>query len=611
VRGPERAGKDILMGTVFPDYPRPDRPVDFAIYAGRELLALGLAHYDSDRGGSQEDRGPGDSRDFVREVLDYTRTKRLRTKVILLNDGPGLLLGSMWNDHAQDPRESGLSESELSRCAWSRNESRSNGCAHDRIEEVELATGIPRKRPAEAAGGTTSRTASLNGRVRLDYAGKRPELEILAAPAAEFETLWQPDPGGMSFNRLYYADNLGVLAALLRDRSVAGKVRLVYIDPPFATQSVFQSRQLNHAYADNLTGADFVEFLRARLVFLRELLAEDGSIYLHLDEKMVFEMKLVMDEVFGAKNYRNCITRKKCNPKNYTRRQYGNVADYILFYTKSDAYVWNRPVEPWTTERAAKEYQYAETETGRRFKKVPVHAPGTRRGETGKPWRGKLPPPGKHWQFRPATLDELDAKGEIYWSPTGNPRRIIYLDNSDGVGIQDIWLDLRDAHNQNIRITGYPTEKPPELLRRIIEASSNPGDIVLDCFSGSGTAPAEADNLGRKWIGVDNSSEAICTTLRRFAEGIQPMGDFVNSRPAPSLFDGIEIVRDAQRTAYIHRPIRDFVLFREVGIQPLPELWRRYVGARSGDTSLEQSVSVDSQSVGSGPLEDQGHWTID
>jgi hypothetical protein len=104
IRGPERAGKDILMGTVFPDYPNPGRPVDFAIYKGRKLLALGLAHYDSDRGGSQEDRGPGDSRDFVREALEYTDSKRLRTKLILLNDGPGLLLGSMWNDHAQIER---------------------------------------------------------------------------------------------------------------------------------------------------------------------------------------------------------------------------------------------------------------------------------------------------------------------------------------------------------------------------------------------------------------------------------------------------------------------------------------------------------------------------
>lgn len=187
--------------------------------------------------------------------------------------------------------------------------------------------------------------------------------------------------------------------------------------------------------------------------------------------------------------------------KNYTRKTYGNVADYILFYSKSDCYAWNRPIEQWDDARAAKEYQYVD-EQGRRYKKVPVHAPGVRNGETGKPWRGKLPPPGKHWQYPPATLDEMDARGEIYWSPTGNPRRKIYFENSAGVPLQNIWMDMRDPHNQNIHITGYPTEKPIELLDRIIEASSNPGDLVLDCYAGSGTTLAAASNLGRRWIGV-------------------------------------------------------------------------------------------------------------
>jgi adenine-specific DNA-methyltransferase len=259
-------------------------------------------------------------------------------------------------------------------------------------------------------------------------------------------------------------------------------VRLVYIDPPYATQSVFQSRSQTDAYSDLLVGAHYIEFLRERLILLRELLADDGSIYVHLDDKMAFHVKVIMDEVFGRGNFRNWITRKKCNPKNYTRRAYGNVADYILFYTKSDTYVWNRPFDDWTAERAEKEYTYTEEGTGRRYKKVPIHAPGVRHGETGQPWRGMTPPPGKHWQFQPRTLDEMDARGEIYWSPTGNPRRKIYLDASDGVPVQDIWLDFRDAHNQNIAITGYPTEKNPDLLARLIQASSNPGDLVLDCF---------------------------------------------------------------------------------------------------------------------------------
>ena len=141
-----------------------------------------------------------------------------------------------------------------------------------------------------------------------------------------------------------------------------------------------------------------------------------------------------------------------------------------------------------------------------------------------------LPPPGKHWQYTPERLDKMDARGEIYWSPTGNPRRKVYLDQSPGKPVQDIWLGFRDAHNQNVKITGYPTEKNPELMDRIIQASSNSGDMVLDCFAGSGTMLAAADNLGRQCIGIDNSPQAIATTLKRFAIGAQPMGDFVGKK---------------------------------------------------------------------------------
>ena len=371
--------------------------------------------------------------------------------------------------------------------------------------------------------------------MQLHYEGKRPEREILQTRPAPIQALWYGGAGKddtEASNRLYYGDNLPVLASLLQESAICGKVRLIYIDPPFATNSVFQSRAQGDAYHDLLIGSHYIEFLRERLILLRELLAEDGSIYVHLDENMAFHVKVIMDEIFGRKNFRNWITRKKCNPKNYTRKTFGNIADFILFYTKSDNYVWNRPVEGWTEEHAAKEYEYVEKETGRRYKKVPVHAPGTRNGETGMPWRGKLPPPGKHWQFPPRVLDEMDARGEIYWSPNGNPRRKIYLDASSGVPVQDIWLEFRDAHNQNIEITGYPTEKNPALLARIIEASSNPGDLVLDCFAGSGTTLAVASQLKRRWLGIDNSVEAISTTLRRFAKGLEPMGDFVNKQEA-------------------------------------------------------------------------------
>jgi adenine-specific DNA-methyltransferase len=363
------------------------------------------------------------------------------------------------------------------------------------------------------------------GGFRLEYPGKKTADEILATPAGQYRasSLYSG-----AENRLYHADNLGVLAALVNDESVVGKIRLVYIDPPFATDTAFESRKQQHAYDDHLLGSDFVESLRERLILIHRLLADDGSLYLHLDGRMISHLRLILDEIFGEANFRNFITRKKCNPKNYTRKTYGNVADYILFYTKSDNYVWNRALEPWDETRAIKEYPCVD-DMGRRYKKVPVHAPGVRNGETGKAWRGMSPPPGKHWQYTPDKLDEMDARGEIYWSPTGNPRRKVYLENSAGIPVQDIWLDMKDAHNQNIHITGYPTEKNPDMLERIIEASSNPGDWVLDCYAGSGTTLAAASGLGRRWIGADRSNEAIKTIMQRFESGTKRMGDFVNT----------------------------------------------------------------------------------
>lgn len=379
---------------------------------------------------------------------------------------------------------------------------------------------------------------------KLEYPGKKPVSQILATRPGTYSPDPQYSRGG---NRLYHADNLNVLAMLAGDSGVCGQVKLVYIDPPFGTTMAFESRQQTHAYDDKLSGPAYVETLRERIALIHHIMSDDGSFYLHLDSRMAFHMRIIMDEIFGKNNFRNVITRKKSNPKNYTRKTYGNVSDYILFYTKSDLYVWNRPMEPWSDSAAIKEYPYADSD-GRRYKKVPVHARGTRNGETGKAWRGKMPPPGKHWQYPPQTLDDMDARGEIYWSATGNPRRKVYLDNSAGIPVQDIWSDVLDARNQNAFITGYPTEKNPALLSRIILASSNPGDLVLDCYSGSGTTLAVASDLGRRWIGVDSSDEAIQTTLRRFQYGSQRMGDYVNTKKTPA-------------TPMLN-PIADFTLYR-------------------------------------------------
>jgi len=330
--------------------------------------------------------------------------------------------------------------------------------------------------------------------------------------------------------QLLKGDNLATLLWLNQNPEVRGHVRCVYIDPPYATSMAFVDRDAQHAYDDHLNGAEYLESLRRRLIVLHELLADDGSIFVHLDQNMIFEVKLVMDEVFGRKNFRSFITRKKCNTKNYTRKTFGNVSDHILFYAKTDCNVWHRPYDTWTDEKMSEEYPYIDEATGRRFKKVPVHAPGTRRGETGKPWRGKLPPHGKHWQYPPAKLDELDALGEIYWSPNGNPRRKVFFDQSKGIPVQDILMEFKDPHNQNILITGYPTEKNFDLVSMLIAATTNPGDLVVDCYCGSGTTLEAAALLGRRFIGIDLADAAIASTVQRFQSGRSAMGDFVGVR---------------------------------------------------------------------------------
>lgn len=335
---------------------------------------------------------------------------------------------------------------------------------------------------------------------------------------------------GDAIKRLYHGDNLDILNCLKNDERVCGKVGLVYIDPPYNTGGAFETRDFKHAYNDNFTTEGYLCFMKDRLQLLHELLSEEGSIYVHLDSNMVFHVKILMDEIFGVKNFRGMITRKKCKSKNYTRKTYGNISDYILFYSKSDSPNWNRPYEEWSDEKILKEYPFIEEGTGRRHKRVPCHAPGKRNGATGGPWRGIMPPEGKHWQYTPDKLDEMDANGEIYWSSNGNPRRKVYLDQSKGIPVQDIWLDYLDVNNQNTCQTGYPTEKNLDMLKRIIETSSNPGDIVLDCFAGSGTTLVAAEELGRQWIGVDIGDESIKIIQDRFANGTKPLGDYVSKK---------------------------------------------------------------------------------
>jgi adenine-specific DNA-methyltransferase len=317
-------------------------------------------------------------------------------------------------------------------------------------------------------------------------------------------------------NRLFHADNLAVLPTLLAEGISA---KCVYIDPPYGTQQRFVRKVTDHAaYCDAASGAAYLATLRERLVLLRDLLEDDGSLFVHLDASMVAEVKLLLDELFGAGNFRAWITRRKCSSKNYTRKTFGDITDYVLFYSKTASYLFNRQFFARSPEQEAVDFPKLDEKTGRRFALVPLHAPGRRNGATGSTWRGILPPPGKHWQWTPDKLDEFDAQGDIYWTRNGTPRRKIWAQESPGSAVANLWHDFRDPFNQNFATTGYPTEKNLDLLRLIISAASNPGDLVIDCYAGSGTTLAAADTLDRRWIGIDSGTLAVALAQRRLAE---------------------------------------------------------------------------------------------
>lgn len=353
--------------------------------------------------------------------------------------------------------------------------------------------------------------------MQLQYTNKKTSQEIFdSIPNIPLEALELSN----SPNMLIYADNLVALKQLIDNYNLSGKIDLVYIDPPFATNNTFtiskervatisNSSKDTIAYQDTIKGFVFIEFLRQRLLLLKELLSDKGSIYLHIDYKIGHYVKIIMDEIFGIENFRNDITRIKCNPKNFNRKAYGNIKDLILFYSKTDNLIWNDIKIPYTEEDKQKLFPKVDKQ-GKRYTTIPLHAPGeTLNGNTSKPFKGILPPKGRHWRSDVSILEQWDSEGLIEWSNKGNPRKKIYFDGREGKKIQDIW-EFKDP-----QYPIYPTEKNVNLLHAIIKNSSNEDSYVLDCFAGSGTTLNAAQQLGRKWIGIDESEEAIKVIQKR------------------------------------------------------------------------------------------------
>lgn len=371
------------------------------------------------------------------------------------------------------------------------------------------------------------------GRPMLHWLGKRPLRAVKYYEAQLKEQYGEPAEDGW-VNRLYWGDNLQVMSHLMKE--FRGKIKLIYIDPPFDSKadyrkriklkgrqlegdiSVIEEKQYTDIWANDL----YLQFMYERLQLMRELLAEDGSLYLHCDWHRSHYLRCILEEVFGQQNFQNEIVWQRTSARSDSKT-YNHIHDTILFCTKSETYTWNEQHTPYDEEYIEQFYRYVEEGTGRRYTLSDLMAAGLRRGPSGQPWRGIDPAArGNHWKYSIEKLEELDREGRIYWPKDGGvPRYKRYLDEMPGRPLQSIWTDLQPVAAHAQERTDFPTQKPESLLERIILASSNPGDLVADFFCGSGTTLAVAQKLGRRWIGSDINLGAIHTTARRVSQIIK------------------------------------------------------------------------------------------
>lgn len=373
---------------------------------------------------------------------------------------------------------------------------------------------------------------TIKGFPELRWTGKRPYKSTQYYPAQLRETYGEEQNGWM--NKIFWGDNLQVMSHLLKE--YRGQIDLIYIDPPFDSKadykkkidvkgvgkaesdsSTFEEKQ----YGDIWTNDEYLQFMYERLILLRELLSERGSIYLHCDWHRSAYLRLLLDEVFGANNFRNEIVWSYFGFKRATSKKFPQKHDVIYSYTKSPDYIWNVQYKPHSPEYI------------KRFKK--------------------------------------DANGRLYRddvNPTGGGTRIIYLDEVEGDIVDSVWTDIPPVNPVAKERQNYPTQKPEALIERIIKSSPNPGDIVFDCFMGSGTTQAVAMKLGRRFIGADINLGAIQTTTKRL---VGVANELNSQMQEETKYTGFEVY-NVNNYDFFRNPVeaRD-LLIQALEIQPFPQ----------------------------------------
>jgi len=332
------------------------------------------------------------------------------------------------------------------------------------------------------------------------------EVRLLHDAGAVGDVHAQPDRA--RDNLLIRGDALNALTSLIElpefAREYLGKVKLAYLDPPFNTQQSFLH------YDDALEHSVWLTMMRDRLTQVQTLLAPDGAVYVHCDNSEGHYLKVLLDEVFGRANFRNEIIWKRSTAHSDTkqgRKEYGSIHDVVLFYSKSDDWTWNPQYIAHDEKYIRSHYPYVEPETGRRYGLDNLTGPGgAAKGNPSYEVMGVT----RYWRYSKERMGALVAEGRIVQpSPGAVPRYKRYLDEMAGVSLQDVWTDINAVNSQAIEARGFATQKPEALLQRIIGVSSCPGDIVLDCFLGSGTTASAAHKLGRRWVGIEWSGENV------------------------------------------------------------------------------------------------------
>jgi adenine-specific DNA-methyltransferase len=415
---------------------------------------------------------------------------------------------------------------------------------------------LANKTKAEAPTSGTSKLAQrrparaeLVWEGKYDAAGRRVAPLRVALPFQTVETVnetAQDRQKGFQFgsgfreeawrNRLIWGDKKYVLPSLLPE--FTGKVNLIYIDPPFDTGADFsftatvpddpdtdgddsftftkEPSIIEHkAYRDTWgRGLDsYLQWFYETAVLIHELLHETGSVYVHLDYHVSHYCKAILDEVFGAGCLVNEIVWRRTYAQNDPGR-YGVTFDSLYFYEKTQGtHTWNQPYQPYDNSYIKSHFNKVD-DRGRRYQLVTLDAPAH-----GRPpnyiWKGIAPPSGRMWTLTKDKMEQLDREGRIEYTKSGVPRRKYFLDELPGVPVQALWTDIPPVNSQANEAVNYPTQKPEALLERIIKASSNEGDLALDCFCGSGTTAAVAEKQGRRWIACDLGRFAIHTTRKR------------------------------------------------------------------------------------------------